>query len=57
MLPHVRCHPHLVAIESGDPVAAEQLLLLVYDDLCKLVAEKMAQGKAGQTLGKDVRIS
>ncbi|MGO9110712.1 MAG: ECF-type sigma factor [Thermoguttaceae bacterium] len=45
------------AIDQGDPQTAEQLLLLVYDDLYKLAAEKMAQGKARQTLGKDVCIS
>ena len=40
----------LSAIEQGDPSAAEQLLPLVYDELRKLAAEKMAQEKAGQTL-------
>jgi len=47
----------LCAIEQGNPQAAEQLLPLVYDDLYKLAAEMMAQGKAGQTLGKDVYAS
>ena len=37
-------------IEQGDPHAAEQLLPLVYDELRKLAAEKMAQEKPGQTL-------
>jgi RNA polymerase sigma factor (TIGR02999 family) len=37
-------------IESGDPSAAEQLLPLVYDELRKLAAAKMAQEKPGQTL-------
>ena len=37
-------------IEAGDPSAAEQLLPLVYDELRKLAAEKMAQEKPGQTL-------
>ena len=37
-------------IESGDPSAAEQLLPLVYEELRKLAAAKMAQEKPGQTL-------
>ncbi len=37
-------------IESGDPSAAEQLLPLVYDELRKLAAAKLAQEKPGQTL-------
>jgi len=40
----------LCAIEQGDSHAAEQLLTLVYEDLRKLAAEKMAQEKPGQTL-------
>src|SRR3974390_1283268 len=40
----------LGAIEQGDPHAAEQLLPLVYDELRRLAAEKMAQEKPGQTL-------
>jgi RNA polymerase sigma factor (TIGR02999 family) len=40
----------LSQIESGDPSAAEQLLPLVYEELRKLAAEKMAQEKPGQTL-------
>jgi RNA polymerase sigma factor (TIGR02999 family) len=40
----------LCAIEQGDPQAAEQLLPLVYDELRRLAAEKMAQEKPGQTL-------
>jgi RNA polymerase sigma factor (TIGR02999 family) len=40
----------LSAIEQGDPHAAEQLLPLVYDELRKLAAQKLAQEKAGQTL-------
>src|SRR5262249_52604927 len=40
----------LSAIEQGDPSAAEQLLPLVYDDLRKLAAQKLAQEKPGQTL-------
>ena len=40
----------LSAIEQGDPHAAEQLLPLVYDELRKLAAQKMAQENPGQTL-------
>jgi RNA polymerase sigma factor (TIGR02999 family) len=40
----------LSAIEQGDPRAAEQLLPLVYDELRKLAARKLAQEKPGQTL-------
>jgi RNA polymerase sigma factor (TIGR02999 family) len=40
----------LSAIEKGDPQAASQLLPLVYDDLRKLAAKKLAQEKPGQTL-------
>jgi RNA polymerase sigma factor (TIGR02999 family) len=40
----------LSAIEQGDPAAAEQLLPLVYDELRKLAAAKLAQEKPGQTL-------
>jgi RNA polymerase sigma factor (TIGR02999 family) len=40
----------LAAIEAGDPQAAEQLLPLVYDELRKLAAAKLAQEKPGQTL-------
>jgi RNA polymerase sigma factor (TIGR02999 family) len=40
----------LNAIEQGDASAAEQLLPLVYDELRKLAAAKLAQEKPGQTL-------
>jgi RNA polymerase sigma factor (TIGR02999 family) len=40
----------LSAIEQGDPQAAEQLLPLVYDELRKLAAQKLAQEMPGQTL-------
>lgn len=40
----------LSAIEHGDPHAAEQLLPLVYDELRKLAAERMANERPGQTL-------
>jgi RNA polymerase sigma factor (TIGR02999 family) len=38
------------AVEQGDPQAAEQLLPLVYDELRKLAAQKLAEEKPGQTL-------
>jgi RNA polymerase sigma factor (TIGR02999 family) len=38
------------AIELGDPLAAEQLLPLVYDELRKLAVQKLAKEKSGQTL-------
>ncbi len=40
----------LTAINKGDPNAAEELLPLVYDELRKLAAARMAQEKPGQTL-------
>ncbi len=40
----------LNAIEGGDPNAAEELLPLIYDELRKLAAQKMAQENPGQTL-------
>jgi RNA polymerase sigma factor (TIGR02999 family) len=40
----------LSEIEHGDPAAAERLLPLVYDELRKLAASKLAQEKPGQTL-------
>ncbi len=40
----------LSSIEEGDGQAAEQLLPLVYEELRKLAAAKMAQEKPGQTL-------
>src|SRR5262252_6137186 len=40
----------LEAIQEGDPKAADQLLPLVYEELRKLAAAKMAQEKPGQTL-------
>jgi RNA polymerase sigma factor (TIGR02999 family) len=38
------------ALENGDPHAAHQLLTLVYDELRKLAAQKLAQERPGQTL-------
>jgi RNA polymerase sigma factor (TIGR02999 family) len=40
----------LSAIEQGDPHAAGELLPLVYDELRKLAAQKLAQETPGQTL-------
>jgi RNA polymerase sigma factor (TIGR02999 family) len=40
----------LSGIAEGDPHAAEQLLPLVYDELRRLAARKMAHEKPGQTL-------
>jgi RNA polymerase sigma factor (TIGR02999 family) len=40
----------LSQIESGDSAASEQLLPLVYDELRKLAAARLAQEKPGQTL-------
>jgi RNA polymerase sigma factor (TIGR02999 family) len=40
----------LSQIHDGDPSAAEQLLPLVYEELRRLAAAKMAQEKPGQTL-------
>src|SRR5262245_1846288 len=40
----------LEKIDSGDPAAAELLLPLVYDELRKLAAARLAHEKPGQTL-------
>src|SRR5215208_979234 len=40
----------LAAVEAGDPEAAAELLPLVYAELRKLAAAKMAEEKPGQTL-------
>ncbi len=40
----------LGALEAGDPKAADQLLPLVYEELRRLAAQKMAREKPGQTL-------
>ncbi|HMF11596.1 MAG TPA: ECF-type sigma factor [Gemmataceae bacterium] len=40
----------LSAIQEGEPHAAEQLLPLVYDELRKLAAQRLAQEKPGHTL-------
>jgi RNA polymerase sigma factor (sigma-70 family) len=40
----------LSAIDAGDPQAAQELLPLVYEELRKLAAAKLAHEKPGQTL-------
>jgi len=40
----------LTAIEQGEPHAAEELLPLVYEELRKLAAARLAQEQPGQTL-------
>ena len=40
----------LCAIDSGDPKAAEELLPLVYEELRRLAAHRMANEQPGQTL-------
>jgi RNA polymerase sigma factor (TIGR02999 family) len=40
----------LSAVQQGDPQAAEQLLPLLYDELRRLAAQKMARESPGQTL-------
>jgi RNA polymerase sigma factor (TIGR02999 family) len=40
----------LTAIEQGDPHAANELLPLVYDELRRLAAQKLAHEATGQTL-------
>jgi RNA polymerase sigma factor (TIGR02999 family) len=40
----------LAAIKAGDPQAAEELLVLVYDELRRLAASKLALEAPGQTL-------
>jgi RNA polymerase sigma factor (TIGR02999 family) len=40
----------LTAIEQGEPHAAAKLLPLVYDELRRLAAQKLAKEKPGQTL-------
>ena len=40
----------LHALDAGDPKAADQLLPLVYEELRKVAAIRMAQEKPGQTL-------
>jgi RNA polymerase sigma factor (TIGR02999 family) len=46
----------LCAIDQGDPHATEQLLPLVYDELRKLAAAKLARERPGQTLQATARV-
>jgi RNA polymerase sigma factor (TIGR02999 family) len=46
----------LSEIEQGDPHAAEQLLPLVYEELRRLAAQKLAQEKSGHTLQATVLV-
>jgi RNA polymerase sigma factor (TIGR02999 family) len=46
----------LVRIEQGDPIAADQLLPLVYSELRKLAAAKMAREQPGHTLQPTVLV-
>jgi len=41
----------LAQIDAGDPRAADRLLPLVYDELRKLAAARLAHEKPGQTMG------
>ena len=45
----------LAQIGQGDPCAAERLLPLVYDELRRLAAAKLAREKPGQTLSCRVK--
>jgi RNA polymerase sigma factor (TIGR02999 family) len=40
----------LIALEQGDPKAAQELLPLVYDELRRLAAQRLAREAPGQTL-------
>ena len=40
----------LTALQNGEPRAAGQLLPLVYDELRRLAAQKLARERPGQTL-------
>ena len=45
----------LSRIESGDPIAAEELLPLVYDELRHLAGQRLAREKSGTTLFASVQ--
>jgi hypothetical protein len=47
----------LSAIEQGDPLAAEQLLPVVYDELRKLAAQRLASEKPGQPAGGSIALA
>ena len=40
----------LSSVDAGDPVAAERLLPILYDELRRLAAQKLAHERPGQTL-------
>ena len=40
----------LAVVERGEPKAAEELLVLVYDELRRIAARKLAREAPGQTL-------
>lgn len=46
----------LMAIEQGDPAAADQLLPLVYQELRRLAASKLSHEKPGQTIQPTVLV-
>jgi hypothetical protein len=46
----------LSAIDQGDPLASAQFLSVVYDELRRLAAAKMAQAKPGQTFQATVLV-
>ena len=46
----------LLQIESGDPLAVEQLLPLVYEELRKLAAARLAQEPSGKSLQPTVLV-
>lgn len=49
--PHMSDVTHILeAVQQGNPKAAEDLLPLVYDELRRLAAQKMAKERPGQTL-------
>jgi hypothetical protein len=47
----------LSALGQGEPHAASRLLPPVYDELRKLAAQRMVQGKRGQTLQETTWVS
>ncbi len=48
--------PRLNTLGQGDPHAASRLLSLVYDELRKLAAQRMAQEQPGQTLWSTAQV-
>jgi RNA polymerase sigma factor (TIGR02999 family) len=45
-----RCHAHPLGHQAGNPKAADELLPLVYGELRRLAAQRLALEKPGQTL-------